>query len=394
MEINKSTFFSPEKYIDFRKNEKEYKEIIDKLNPNIYSVLEGLIKTINDDINSNLVFDTNHYIKQFKIDKVFSEEIVYKLRNPQFIKSFENIKGTIESFIFIARLFNIEVSVKFMEDVFLEGQEIKRNYYDYDNCSIDIRSYIDLDEASKNNNKVIDKSLTNIKTIRKVAENMMHVCLFVRSLVVIFLLKDKFNTDKIKDILTKQNIHEYHDEFFKCSHHGDFNHGYDSIFCEEDNKIVEEFFTKQTNVIEEKFINNYDEFNYDDKENYYSKMNEKFEYHIKEILDNENVNDYKENIKYSIKEILDNENVNDYKENIKHYIKEILDNENVNDYKENIKYSIKEILEENVDSYDEEYIISSKYKTDDNMFYHYDDFNYDESAFYHQFGESFTITQR
>ena len=195
--MTKDIWLSPKQYIKFKEDSEAYTELVEKLEPNVFSTLEALIKQINEDIaNHQNIFDNiEKYKKEFHLESVFPPNLMYELEQGEFLKNFLATKGTEKAYNLLIKLFGLDYEhahIDGSENDFIDNQNIDRDTLrDLHNCKVNLVIELNLDEWDGTGNY----DIVDINGLRDLASYVLQACIFVARVMYYLLLEDTYEFD-------------------------------------------------------------------------------------------------------------------------------------------------------------------------------------------------------
>jgi len=140
---------------------KEYKDVsspnfIENYEPNIITISAGILEYLfkkNPNINTWSDENFENYIKEFKIDEVFSQpDLIYSMRNPKLLEGFFKFKGTKLDINFLSKLWkDYFLNINSVENQFISSiTDLNREELSSEDCLLSIDSFMKLEANTIN----------------------------------------------------------------------------------------------------------------------------------------------------------------------------------------------------------------------------------------------------
>lgn len=224
MANNNEIFLAPRVYIKFKEDADQYQELIDKLEPNTISLLEGFLHKVNDDINEgiNLWDNIDRYIEEFKLDKLFPSKVLFQLKNPNFLKILINLKGTKNLLKWALNIFSIDIDFISNPTMFLEDNTLDREYIrnkeEVGECELISKVYINIDTLNYSNEEIfkLQEILVDLR------QYLLYVCIYFGVIYLYITGEDIFKT--LEKLLEELHTEIYQTDLDNLAHlYGELN---------------------------------------------------------------------------------------------------------------------------------------------------------------------------
>jgi len=225
--MSKEVFLTPRVYIKFRENSDEYKELLDKLEPNTMALLEGFIHKINDDINNGISLWDNidSYIEEFKLDQLFPSKVLFQLKDPNFLKTLINLKGTKNLLKWALNIFDLDIDFIQNPNMFLTDNTLDRDYIrnqeEVGECELISKVYINMDTLNYSDEEIF--KLQDI--LIDLRQYLVYVCVYFGATYLYVTGQDIFET--LEKLLEELHTEVYQSDLDNLAHfYGELNCGW------------------------------------------------------------------------------------------------------------------------------------------------------------------------